>query len=369
MTELIFILTDFCAPAVGEIAMMEQARAAILPRLPALETLLARGHHESLPHDWRAWLAARLDVAPLAPAATVAAAWSAGDNDDAAGADAGAQPARYHHWLATPVHFFAGIDRIQLHPAGLLQLPTAEQHTLAGEFAQVFGDSPWRLKARGARELLLAGPPLYASGLDPAGFAGDDPTGGLPQGPDAAALKRLGSEIELWLHEHPLNLERTRRGELAISTLWLWGGQIVPATATATAPAVAAALATPPICAMPPHPVGPLSTRLFGRDTYAEALWRLHGASAQPLPRSLAAGPALMDGPADSVLLYPMRHDGSVTAALAQLEQHWLTGAAAALRRRRIEAVQLVIGSSAYRLRWRDLGRLWRARAPWWEKM
>jgi len=356
VAELIFILIDFGAAAVGENAMLAQhraahaARAPIRPRLPALETLLARARREPLPHDWRAWLATRLGTAPLTPAATVAAAWPDADSGDRT--DAAATPPVRHHWLATPVHFFAGVDRIQLHPAGLLRLPAAEQHTLVGEFAQVFGDSAWRLQALGARELLLAGPPLYASGLDPAGFAGDDPSAGLPQGPDAAALKRLGSEIELWLHEHPLNRERTARGELAISALWLWGAQMQP-----------------PAPSTPTRALSSLSARLFGRDTYAEALWRLHGAAAQPLPRSFAEAPGLLRDPTDSVLLYPMRHDGSVAAALAQLEQHWLAPAAAALRRRRIGALQLVIGAYAYHLRWGGLGRLWRARAPWWEQM
>ena len=233
MTELVFILTDFSAPSVGE-----HAYATLLPRLPALETLLARAHRQLLASDWRALLAERVGTGQATPAAAVAAAWAG------AGGDAGAGPAgaggaddgvARHHWLATPVHFFAGIDRIQLHPAGLLQLTAAEQRTLVAGFGQVFAGSTWELRAIDQRELLLAGAPLYATGLDPAGFAGDDPTAGLPRGPDAAALKRLGSEIELWLHQHPLNLARERRGELTVSALWLWGGASAPAASSAPA--------------------------------------------------------------------------------------------------------------------------------------
>jgi hypothetical protein len=109
--------------------------------------------------------------------------------------------------------------------------------------------------------------------------------------------------------------------------------------------------------------------RLFGRDTYAEALWRLSGAAAEPLPQSLAAAAGVMAAAADSIFLYPMRHDGSVTTALVQLEQSWLAAAGAALRRRRIAAVQLLIGTRAYRLSGLDLYRLWRTRAPWWEEL
>jgi hypothetical protein len=318
-----------------------------------LETVLARGHEAALTHNWRDWLASRSDAAQLTPPEAVAAAWiGAPDGTGAQAADAGR-----HYWLATPVHFFTGIDRIQLHGAGPLWLPEAEQQELVRQFAQVFGDSPWRLLAFGQRELLLAGPPLSASGLDPAEFSGADPSPGLPQGPDAAALKRLGSEIELWLHQQPLNQARIARGELAISALWLWGGA---RTAPPPAPHRSVRLALP---GTPPPP------RLFGRDTYAEALWRLSGAAAQPLPQSLAAAGALMDAAADCIFLFPMRHDGSVTSALVQLEQGWLAAAGTALRRHRIAALQLLIGARVYRLSGLNLYRLWRTRAPWWEEL
>jgi hypothetical protein len=356
VTELVFILTDFSAPAVGE-----HADAKLLPRLPALETLLARARRQPLASDWRAWLAGRVRAGQATPADTVARAWAGAG----AGADVGAElagrelagtAAARHHWLATPVHFFAGIDRIQLHPAGLLQLTAAEQRTLAAGFSQAFAGSPWELSVIGQRELLLAGAPLYATGLDPAGFAGDDPSAGLPSGADAAALKRLGSEIELWLHQQPLNLAREQRGELTVSALWLWGGPGA-STAAATAPAAAEPARGPtPVPAM----------RLLGHDTYAEALWRLRGAAAEPLPDSFAAAAGLLDR-GDSVVLYPMRHDGSIAAALSQFEQRWLAGGVAALRRRRVRALWLLAGAHAWRLRWTDLGRWWRRRSPWWE--
>ncbi len=278
MIELVFILTDFLAVTVGGHA------SATLPRLPALETVLARGALRRLTHDWRDWLAARSGAAQMTPAQAVAAAWlgapSATDAHDAGAHEAGV--AR-HYWLATPVHFFAGIDSVQLHPAGLLRLPEAEQQELVRQFAQVFADSPWRLMAFGQRELLLAGPPLSASGLDPAEFTGADPSPGLPRGPDAAALKRLGSEIELWLHEQPLNHERAARGELAVSALWLWGGtraarphlrrEAGGAGIAGCAAAARCSAATPT-----PRPCG-----------------GCRGAAAEPLPPSLAAAAGLMD--------------------------------------------------------------------------
>jgi hypothetical protein len=45
-----------------------------------------------------------------------------------------------------------------------------------------------------------------------------------PAGPGAARLKRVCSEIEMWLFGHPVNLRRRSIGELEITGLWLWGG-------------------------------------------------------------------------------------------------------------------------------------------------
>ncbi len=133
-------------------------------------------------------------------------------------------PVRHpQYWLATPVHCFAGLDSVQLHPAGLLELPPQTQAALAAEFSAVFADTPWRLHATGKRELLLSGVTLAASAEDPAVSIGADLRQGLPRGADAATLRRLGVEIEMWLHEHRINRERQARGELPVSGLWLWG--------------------------------------------------------------------------------------------------------------------------------------------------
>ncbi len=339
MPELVFIFTDFFS------AMPEQARDA-LPRLPVLEMMLSRARCSCLPAGWRGWLAARIGdraVRDLAPSAAAAAAWPAASLQDQA-------PAGY--WLATPVHYFAGLDSVRLHPAGLLQLDDDEQRQLAAGFAQVFADSPWRLRTFGQRELLLRGPPLEASGADPAQFAGADPAAGLPRGADAATLRRLGAEIEMWLHEHPLNLERGRRGRLPVSALWLWGAQRPPPTDPGG-----------------PDPTrsSPFPPRLFGRDTYVEALWRLQGLVSEALPAALEAVPDELHR--DSVFLYPTLGEAGLTSAFAQFERFWLSGALRALRAGNLSGLQLLLGARAYRLRRWNLAQFWSARTPWWESL
>jgi hypothetical protein len=339
VAELVLVLTDFFSTA-GAGGEADEPGPG-LPRLPLLETVLARSRVTALPRDWRGWLAARSAPGPhrgSSPAATVAAAW---DKRRSLGAPPG------QLWLATPVNYFAGLDSVHLHPAGLLWLEPVEQQRLVADFARVFADSPWELRCLGQRELLLSGPAIRASGADPAHFAGSDPSPGLPRGEGAATLRRLGAEMEMWLYEHPLNLERRMRGELPVTTLWLWGAEAAPVAPDSGALAAAA--------------------RLYGRDTYAEALWQLHGGAAAALPA--AFDPALISPQADSVFLYPLLQPQGLTAAFEQLERQWLPGALRALAARRVSVLRLLVGARAYSLRWLDRARFWRTRAPWWETL
>jgi hypothetical protein len=278
----------------------------------------------------------------------VAAAWEL-----AASPERGSSQA----WLATPVHYFAGLDSVHLHPAGLLRLDRAEQQTLVADFQRVFADSPWTLTSLDRRELLLWGPASAASGADPALFAGNDPSPGLPRGTGAGALRGLGAEIEMWLYEHPLNLERRDRGELPVTTLWLWGANSHPGANPGANPG-----AIPGATSGAARPA-----QLFGRDTYAEALWRLQGAPVHALPESLED--IRPDTDVDHIVLFPVLRPEGLSSALQAFEQRWLPGAWRALRRRRVSRLTLMVGPRRYRLGWPQLARVWRARRPWWETL
>jgi hypothetical protein len=371
--ELVVILSDFFSPptyarsasahGAGDEsrAARASADAAALPRLTALETVLARARREPLMQDWRVWLARREAAPELAPAALVARAWGLASNPVAPASPHA--PAAGSCWLATPVHLVAGIDRVLLHPAGLLQLPSGEQQQLVEQFAQVFADSPWRLSCGGQRELLLAGPSLAVPGSDPARFLGADPAAGLPQGREAVALRRLGSELELWLHEHPLNRERLRRGELPVTTLWLWGG-------------AAEVAGVPAAHAPPPQPQPRLPPHGYGSDTAVAALMRVLGGESLPLPAQLDSVLQDTQRRGAAVVLYPLHAQGSDGEGLApaerlerlaHLERHWLGPALSALRAASIGTLVLVAADRVYHLGRLERWRVWRARAPWWE--
>ncbi len=353
--QLILILSDFFPADRDRSAPSSEGN---LPRLPALEAILNDAHRELLPDGWRRSIAQRF-ADPRLTALPLAAVSALASMDPPPGA-------QQRVWFATPVHYFAGIDSLRLHPSGLLSLPLAQQQRLVSEFAHTFEDSPWRLHAAGGRELLLSGPALDADGEDPARFLGADPGAGLPRGAQAATLRRLAVEMEMWLHEHPLNQERIARRELPVSGLWLWGAR--PGSPVSNQRAEAAQrLGTS-------HPVP--SVRLFGQDSYIGALWKLGGGDeALPEPgsfREMAVESAASSRARAQLVLHPLEDPQGPGAALQRLEAHWLVPALAALRSGELQDFELLLGDSRYRVRrwhlarWRPR-RLWRTAAPWWE--
>ena len=95
----------------------------------------------------------------------------------------------------------------------------------------------------------------------------------LPAGDGANEFRTLLAEIEMSLHEHPVNQSRQSRGLRPVNSLWLWGGS-EPATV--------------PARSMP---------RLISDNAVLRGLWRLHGAETAEqasLDDALVAGDELV---------------------------------------------------------------------------
>ena len=340
MPRLILVLHDLYP------ARLDAATQAALPRLPTLERWLAQGEAGAAPGGWREWLWRELgdSTQPAVPPASIAGAAVAG------------APADQPLWLATPAHFMAGLDTVRMHPAGLLALDPGEQAALVADFARVFTGSGYSLHATGRRELLLAGGAAAAAGSvvshDPGKWLGTDPGSGFPSGHGASALRRLGAELEMWLHEHPVNRARAERGLLQVSALWLWGGGARLATGGA-----ASAVPQP----APPQPVA------WAGDLYVDGLARLRGlaiaSGAQPWPS--APGDML------AVCRLGARPDSQ---SLLALERDWLAPAFERWRNGGVQSASLLAGDRVVTLqsggwRWRGIVRRVRRSRPWWETL
>lgn len=59
-------------------------------------------------------------------------------------------------------------------------------------------------------------------------LAGRDCSDHLPAGPAAAAWRRLTGEVQMILHNHPVNRHRRSQGRPPVNSLWFWGKGKLP---------------------------------------------------------------------------------------------------------------------------------------------
>jgi len=288
-------------------------------RLPALERCLARADCEVLGEGgWRGWLFDRLGV-PLR---------------------SGTAPA---YWLATPVHYVAGLDTLRLHGDGLLHLPLSEQQRLAAEFARVFAGSGWELLATDARELLLRGPMLSAESPDPARFLGQSTRAAQSRGPGTGPLRRLQSEIEMWLHGADFHAGRSAR--MKVNGLWLWGRTIARPMSDSAA--------------------GSRAGQLYANDLAARAGAAAAGIAHAKLPEHWTeARPAGTHGGGDLYAVINITGT-DITTQLADFEQRWFMPALAAHNAGRFATLELVCTTRRWQVDRAARWRFWRRPRHW----
>lgn len=282
--------------------------------LAGLEYAARFGEREQLAAGWRPWLAhwlGRGDLAGLSVAAVAGAAAGSGGGDGARG---GAAATR---WMATPVELVAGLTRVHLDRRGLVRLAPEEQAALADAFHHAFAGSGLRLEPLSDGRFLAVTPGIAAlATAEPARCAGAELV--VPQGPPAAPLLRLMAEIEMWLHDAPLNRARTARGAAPVTGLWLWGaagGTLEERAERRAAAAGGGRHGTP---------------AAFGSDAFVAGLLHLAGGALQPLPQPAGA---VFAGSAGERALVVIELAGELPG-----DEPWsLSAAAAALDRRLIQ--------------------------------
>ena len=305
-----FLITDLVPPA--------QATAEeLLPRLPRLEALLARGRVVTRAPSWRHHLLALAGPTwPIEREVPVGAHLAA-----AAGLPGSAGiPAAAGWAVASPVRCVAGLDHVQLQGLGA-PLSAA----LVAEFNADLGGPSGQLHATPYANLWSFSQPLAVTTHEPAPLVGHDVGPCLPAGPDAAALRRWMTEAQMWLHG---------AGEPErMNSLWPWGvGK-------------AADAASPPT----------LPWAVEGEDAWVAALPRVTEASAT-------------ESRATRVTLWHLADQASATGAFAAADAAWSAALQSALRERGAATVWLA--GRCHELsaadRWR-FWRRWHTPRPWWQ--
>ena len=340
--EIVIVISDLYLPA-GDTDSASGAGA--IGALPGFEHAARFGQKSVTEGGWRPWLArwlGRDDLADVAPAVIAAAALS-----DVAGETA---------WIATPIHLLAGLTSLHLDRRSILRLSTADLESFVKDFNRTFADADLILKPLSSGEFLVEGPrTLTGSTTEPARALVADLEASLPKGNNSRSLKRLGAELEMWLHTHPLNDARRRRGELPVSTLWLWGGGPRGTGGTHHQATVAEATSNA-------H-----SEVAFGTDPYLAGLWRLRGSRLRPLPDQLNTLPG--DPSAQRTILaaevtpmLQLNSHWSVFEALEALDRRFVSPALAALTQGEVESVVLIANDTELRVRRHDRLKFWRRR-------
>jgi hypothetical protein len=225
--------------------------------------------------------------------------------------------------LATPMHVAAGLtDLTPMALEGESALQDEEREELAAVLVPHLRDAgfelhvgaggAWLLRSERLLDVVTAAPATAViQGLDAA----------MPQGRDSAVLKRLLTELQMLLHEHPVNVARARRGAGAI-------GRIEPR----------------------------VLPEAYGEDAYLRGVYRLH--ERQASARAAHADELLARMRSSAVAVLAVR-------SLDELESRWLAPLLRALRSGTISQLGLVL------VRWRltidrnALFKFWRgARSP-----
>ena len=140
-------------------------------------------------------------------------------------------------WLcADPAWVQPEMNGARLLACGQMQLDMAEAQALAKPLKPVFGDMGMILEVSSPNHWHVRLPtdaplPAFAA---PEQALGEDLYEHLPQGADGRRWRVLLNEVQVLLHQHPLNAERRARGLPPINSLWLWGGGRLPTLVRST---------------------------------------------------------------------------------------------------------------------------------------
>jgi hypothetical protein len=324
------------------------------PPLPSLELLLARGRRsKAVASDVSDWLFAAHGLTrddardwPAAPLALL------GD---------GGAPGAGCCISADPVHLRLQRDTLLLADARLLGITREEADALVTSLNTHFTEDGFMLQAPHPDRWyaqLAATPDLMTTPLAQASGQSVDPQ--LPRGADAAAWHARMNEVQMLLHDHPVNEARETRGQMPVNSLWFWGAGVLPQRDEDS-----------------PVPF----SRVWADNPMALGLARWSGAMALQPPASaaalLAAAPATGVGLVFLDGLEAARAYGDIAAwekRLAELETNWFAPLVAALLAQRIGMLsvhgfggpgdkgdQVAFSVEAVR---HDLKRFWRRSKP-----
>ena len=151
--------------------------------------------------------------------------------------DCGAEGAGEFRLRADPVHLRADINDLVLFDASDIGLSPDDAVALARTVNDALGpDGPCIDAAHPHRWYVAPDAPARIATTPLSRAAGARVSETLPRGPDAPRWHRWMNEVQMALHECPVNVERERRGAAPVNSVWVWGAGSLPPAGDAPAP-------------------------------------------------------------------------------------------------------------------------------------
>lgn len=310
--------------------------------LPALNALLARGRQGSCASgNWMDHLCREFGLEkqhdwPVAALTLLAEGGSPGNDS----------------WLlAEPVHLQLQRERMVLIDSTNLGISSDEAAGLSATLNSHFaGDGLAFLPTRPGRWHLRLSSPAHIETCPLESVIGRNIREFLPAGQDGKYWHRTLNEIQMLLHDHPVNAAREQRGELPVNSIWPWGGGVLPGKATSpyakiwAEDSLAIGLA---LSSGTPH----------GKPAETATEWLQHAAPGQHLILLDSLRNAALHGDAHRW------HEN-----LSKLETDWFSPLRHALSRGRLTRLSLTIfednQTQTFSVARTDLWKFWRRKKP-----
>ena len=255
----------------------------------------------------------------------------------------GGNPGQSYWLCASPIHLRVHRDQLVLLPPASLSVTQAESQVLVEALNRHFSADGLMFMAPHPQRWYLrvpAFPDLHTVALEEA--IGRDINRLLPSGEDRMRYHHLFNEVQMLLHDHPVNEARERAGTLLINSVWFWEGGTLPEASRAS---WTAAIGDSPLLQglglLASVPVAGLSDGLNFLDT---------GNVLVVLPEAPAAG------------------DTEWAGHMARMEKEWITPLLQKLRSGEIQSMDIATIHAGQARQWtitrRDLWKFWKPVAP-----
>lgn len=191
-------------------------------RFPALESLFARGKPCRLQAESADHLRFALfgiepgDLLPIAALTHVSDRRKKPDSD--------------HYWLRTdPVTLWADMARVFMTSRGFADLNPYERNEIENCIRTVLQEEGIHLHSDHPERWCIAlNAPLEFGFTTLDDALGMDLAEAMPGHPEARFWRRVINEIQVALHNCPVNIRRRQSGRQEINSVWFWGGGFIP---------------------------------------------------------------------------------------------------------------------------------------------